>query len=141
MTDAVIDSSVVAKWVLPEADSAQAQKVLTDVVTSGGRLLVLDLALPKVANSIWKRVHRRLISVSEARAFLQMLLRMPVDLQPAAAILTFALDIASTHDRSIYDALFVAFAHQSGLKGVTADEPLFNAVHNDFPEIVLLRNW
>ncbi len=85
MTDTVIDSSVVAKWVLPEADSAQAQKVLTDVVASGGRLLVLDLALQEVANSIWKRLHRRLITVGEARAFLEMLLRMPVDLQPASA--------------------------------------------------------
>ena len=141
MSDTVIDSSVVAKWVLPEADSAQAQKVLSDVATSGGKVLVLDLAFPEVANSIWKRLHRGLITAVEAKAFLQILLRVPVDLQPASAILAPALDIAATYDRSIYDALFVALAHQSGVKGVTADEPLFNAVHKDFPEIVLLRNW
>jgi len=52
-----------------------------------------------------------------------------------------ALEIAANHDRSIYDALFVALAHQHGLRGVTADEPLFNAVQQKFPEIVLLRNW
>ena len=94
-----------------------------------------------MANSIWKRVHRGLITVGDARTFLDVLLRIPVEVRPATAILAPALEIASAHDRSIYDALFVALAHQSRLKGVTADEALFNAVHNDFPEIVLLRNW
>lgn len=26
-------------------------------------------------------------------------------------------------------------------QGVTSDEPLYNAVHADFPEIILLRHW
>jgi hypothetical protein len=39
------------------------------------------------------------------------------------------------------DALFVALAQDLGLRGVTADEPLYNAVHADFPQIILLRNW
>jgi predicted nucleic acid-binding protein len=37
--------------------------------------------------------------------------------------------------------LFVALAHGMGAKGVTADEPLYNVVHTDFPQIVLLRHF
>jgi predicted nucleic acid-binding protein len=37
--------------------------------------------------------------------------------------------------------LFVALAQDLGVKGVTADEPLYNMTHADFPNIVLLRNW
>src|SRR5215208_2269426 len=103
MTDTVIDSSVVAKWILPEADSAQAQKVFIDVVNSGNKLIILDLALPEVANSIWKRVHRGLINTAAATALLDMLLRVPVDVQPAAAVLSPALQIAVDHGRSVYD--------------------------------------
>jgi predicted nucleic acid-binding protein len=35
--------------------------------------------------------------------------------------------------------LIVALAKELGARGVTADEPLVNAVKNDFPQIVLLR--
>jgi hypothetical protein len=70
MSDVVVDSSVVAKWILPEADSAHAERLTTEVPASGGRL-----------------------------------------------------------------------AHNLGVKGVTADEPLYNATHADFPLIVLLRDW
>jgi predicted nucleic acid-binding protein len=141
MSDTVIDSSVVAKWVLPETDSAQAQRVFTEVSSSGSHLIVLDLVLPEVANAIWKRLHRGLITMAEARAFLDILLRMPVELQPAAALLPQALEIASQHDRPVYDSLFVALARSLGVKGVTADEHLYIAVHTHFPEIILLRDW
>lgn len=52
MSDTVVDSSVVAKWVLPEADSAHAQRLITEVAAAGQRLVVLDLALPEVTNAI-----------------------------------------------------------------------------------------
>ena len=55
-------------------------------------------------------------------------------------VLAAGFDIATRYDRSVYDALFVAMAHQLGVKGVTADEPLYNVVHGDFPQIELLRN-
>lgn len=43
MSDTAVDSSVVAKWVLPEADSFQAQRIITEKAESD-QLIVLDLA-------------------------------------------------------------------------------------------------
>ena len=57
------------------------------------------------------------------------------------ALLQPAFEIAVKYDRAIYDALFVALAQDLRLPGVTADEPLWRAVHADFPNIVLLRDW
>jgi predicted nucleic acid-binding protein len=54
MSDTVVDSSVVAKWILPEADSDQAQRLLSEKAKGDG-LIVLDLVFPEVANAIWKR--------------------------------------------------------------------------------------
>ena len=77
MSDTAVDSSVVAKWILPEADSAQAQRLITDVALKGEGLVVLDLALVEVTNAIWKLHHRKLATLAEARQFLDQLLRAP----------------------------------------------------------------
>jgi DNA polymerase III alpha subunit len=62
MPDVVADRCAVAKWVLTEADTAKALQVVADVTGSGGRLDVLDLAFPEVANAIWKQLHRGLLT-------------------------------------------------------------------------------
>ncbi len=141
MSDTVVDSSVVAKWILPEPDSAQAQRLITDVALKGERLIILDLLFPEVANAIWKRYHRGLATPDEANQFLDDLLRIPVHVEPAVRLLKPAMEIAAKYDRAVYDALFVALTQDLGLPGVTADEPLYKAVHADFPKIILLQNW
>ena len=77
MSDIVVDSSVVAKWVLPEPDSDQAHALLTRASASADRLVILDLALPEVANAIWKRQRRHLIDLDEARNYLRALFGAP----------------------------------------------------------------
>jgi predicted nucleic acid-binding protein len=141
MSDTVVDSSVVAKWVLAEPDTAQAARLITEVALKGERLIVLDLVFVEVANAIWKLHHRGLVSLDEARQFLDRLLPIPVHIEPANRLLEPALEIAAKYHRAVYDALFVALSQDLGLPGVTADEPLYNAIRTDFPQIVLLRNW
>jgi predicted nucleic acid-binding protein len=141
VSDVVVDSSVVAKWVLPEADSEHAQQLLAEAVAHGGALVILDLALVEVTNAIWKQHLQKLISSDEASRLLDCLLRIPVRIEAARTLLASALDIAKTHGRAVYDALFVALAEKTGLQGITADQPLYNIVHNDFRQIVLLRDW
>ena len=141
MSDAVVDSSVVAKWVLPEPDSAHADRLIDEIALKGERLIVLDLAFVEVANAIWKLHHRGLATVDQTRQLLDKLLRIPVHVEPAKRLLKPALEIAAKHHRAVYDALFVALCQDLGLQGVTADEPLYNVVHTDFPQVILLRNW
>jgi predicted nucleic acid-binding protein len=141
MNDIVVDASIVVKWVLPELDSKQAARLFDDVVGQGGRLLVLDLGLVEAANAVWKKGHRKLVPPDEVRRLVRDLLAIPVQIQPANKLLTTALEIAVKHDRTIYDALFVALARDLRLPGVTADEPLWQAVHANFPNVVLLRDW
>lgn len=141
MNGTVVDSSVVAKWILPERDSVQAQRLITNAAQQGELLIVLDLAFPEVANAIWKQHYRGIATLYEARKFLDNLQRCPVQVQPALRLLKPALEIAAKFRRALYDALFVALAHDLDLPGVTADEPLYNVIRTDFPKIILLRNW
>jgi predicted nucleic acid-binding protein len=141
MSDIVVDSSVVAKWMLPEADSPQATRLITDVAQKGELLVILDLALVEVANAIWKRHHKGLSTLDETREFLDDLLQSPVHIESAVRLLKPGLEIATKYGIAVYDALFVAICQDLGLPGVTADEPLYHAVHADFPRIILLRDW
>ena len=50
--DVVVDSCVVAKWILPEADSERARQVLVETTQAGGQAIVLDIAFAEVANAI-----------------------------------------------------------------------------------------
>src|SRR5262245_63429447 len=122
MSDTVVDSSVVAKWILPEPDSAHAARLITDVALKGERLIVLDLVFVEVTNAIWKRYHRSLATLDDTRQFLDDVLLGPVHVEPANRLLKPALEIAAKYDRAVYDALFVALAQDLGLAGVTADE-------------------
>jgi predicted nucleic acid-binding protein len=101
MSDVVADSCVVAKWVLTEADTAKALQVIADVTAAGGCLLVLDLALPEVTNTIWKQHHRGLLALGEARARLDTLLALSLQTEPARALLKSALEIGARFHRSI----------------------------------------
>lgn len=141
MSDVVVDSNVIAKWILPEADSADAQRVLADAASQGDRLIAVDLAIPEVASAIWKQQRQKTITAAEADGFVDALLRAPIHITPATDLLKAAYAIAIRYDRSIYDALFVALADRLDLPGITADEPLYHAVNKDFPRIVLLKNW
>ena len=141
MSDIVVDSSVVAKWILPESDSAHAERLTTEVPAAGGRLIVLDLILPEVTNAIWKRHRQKAMTLPEARQALALLRQFPIHLEPAARLLDQAFEIAVKYDRAVYDALFVALVKDLGVQGVTADGPLYNMTHADFPEIILLSDW
>jgi predicted nucleic acid-binding protein len=141
MSDVVVDSCVVTKWLLPEADSQQAQRLFTDVVGRDEGLLVLDLMFVEVANVIWKKRRQDAITLADANQFVSKLLALSVQIHRANALLPSAFEIAAKYDRSVYDALFVALAQELQLPGVTADEKLWQAVKNDFPNIHLLRDW
>src|SRR5437879_13786317 len=104
MSDTVVDSSVVAKWILPEPDSALADRLIAEVAQKGERLIVLDLAFVEVTNAIWKRHHRRLATLDETRQSLDELLQLPVHVESANRLLKPGLEIAAKYDRAVYDA-------------------------------------
>ncbi len=57
MSDTVVDGSVMAKWTLPEPDSAAADRLITEVALKCERLIALDLAFVEVTNAIWEEVY------------------------------------------------------------------------------------
>jgi predicted nucleic acid-binding protein len=141
MSNLLVDSSVIAKWILPEIDSPLAFQVFSDVHARGEECVALDLAIIEVANAIWVQFRRGATTIDGSLAYRNQLLRLVVQWVPANALVTRAFEVALQYRIAIYDALCVAAVNQLGLPGVTADERLHSAVQADFPTICLLRDW
>ena len=141
MSDIVVDSCVGAKWVLTEPDSPKAIQLITDTSAAGSKLMALDLIFAEVGNAIWKQLARGVITQVQANQRLADFNKSPLVVTESRPLQAAALAIAGKYRRSFYDSLFVALAADLQLPGVTSDEPLYRAVHSDYPNIILLRDW
>ena len=74
-----------------------------------------------------------------AQAFSFFLARAP-SLLDTQAVSESALRLAAAHDRSYYDALYLALALAIGCELVTADEKFYRAVKTAFPMTRLLND-
>jgi len=122
----VIDASVGLKWVLQEADSLLAERLVRSEVD----LLVPDFWLNEACNVLWLQVRRKLFTPDEAREALA-LLRRQVEPTPTAelGLHGIALEIGLAVNHSTYDTLYVAFAVAMGAERVVvADGPFVTAM-------------
>jgi predicted nucleic acid-binding protein len=121
----VVDASVAAKWYFDEEHSAQAARLLAD---DRSDLAAPDFVRIEVAAVAWKRVIRKEIEPEKAESILRELLTVPLDLEPAVELVLAALSIALQTQRTVYDAIYLALAVQSGSPLLTGDRKLFEAI-------------
>jgi predicted nucleic acid-binding protein len=137
----VIDASVAGKWLLPEADSDKAEAMLVRWQEGSVELLAPEIIYPEVANMLWKRTARGLLSGDEVHKLYARFVQIDIPLAPMMDLVGSALEVALEHGRSVYDALYVALSLGMGWDFVTADERLHNALGSWFPQVRLLRDW
>lgn len=120
----VVDASVAAKWLLPEAHTGRAERLLAN----GAALFAPDLLYAEVANVLWKRVLRGEVAEEAADEALALLLQIEIAITPARELLAQAFAIACRFERTVHDAMYVALALQEDAVLVTSDKRLCNAV-------------
>lgn len=141
MTNLVVDSSVVVKWLTIEPFSSEALKILNDYQVGAVNLLAPDLINAEVGNIIWKKHVFQGISAIDAQLMLDVFRRLDFVLTPTNVLLETAYHLAITHQRTVYDMLYVALSVRSGCQFVTADEKLVNAISKTFPSVIWIANW
>jgi len=117
----VVDASVAAQWLLPEANTHEALQVLRLYP----RLAAPDLIYPEVANALWKRVQRGEITAQQGEYLLNAFFSIPLQSHPSSALVHGAWQIAVDFGITIYDALYVALAELIQAPLVTADRRLY----------------
>lgn len=125
MSVIVLDASVAAKLCVREPDSDRASEV---VRAAGDGLAAPDLLWAEVASVLWKRVRRGDLGADAAVEALELLMDLPVRIEPIDRYAASALRIALATGRSVYDGVYIAMAAAEGGVLVTADERLVNGL-------------
>ena len=119
----VVDASVAAKWVLPEPDFSQAERLRQ----SGEALIAPTLVLAEIGNAVWKRAIRGELTAADAESAVRLAAVLFSSLLPMEqlAIRANALAIGLRHP--IYDCFYLALAEREDATLVTADARLIVA--------------
>jgi predicted nucleic acid-binding protein len=142
MDRVVIDSSVAIKWFVPEANSADARKLLDGFQAGTLELLAPDLLNAEIGNIVWKKqVLRGELSAADAQLVLDNYRALKLPLTPTADLLDAAFRLAVAHQRTVYDCLYVALSIRENCPFVTSDERLVNAVSAAIPGVIWLPHW
>ena len=114
----IVDASVAIKWVVTEPHSELASRLLDE------DLAAPELWLIEVANALWARQMRGLMTPDEARSGLLELLVAPMRSLPMAGLVSLAFDMAAVLRHPAYDCCYLAAAQVYGCTFVTADARL-----------------
>jgi predicted nucleic acid-binding protein len=132
----VVDASVAAKWFLPSVNETlvdEAVQLLTDYADDKVRFIVPDIFWTEFGNIVWKAVRQGRWLRNAAENAVSSLREQRLPTTPSKDLLTEALNIALTFDRTVYDSLYVALAWTRGSEFITADERLANAFAAHMP--------
>jgi predicted nucleic acid-binding protein len=124
----VVDASVAIGWVHPAQATADTDAML-DAVVDGATLEVPALWLLEVANVLIVLVRRGKLTEDERQLALGWLRGLPLRIDHEVASLAFARlsELASAHDVSVYDAVYLELAHRRKLPLASKDGPLRKA--------------
>jgi predicted nucleic acid-binding protein len=137
----VVDSSVAIKWLVVEPYSAEAHRILDGYRTGALTLLAPDLINAEMGNIVWKKHLFQGMGAADAQMIIDVFRTLPLTLTPTATLLEDAYRLAVTHQRSVYDAMYLALSLREKCRLVTANEKLVNAIGKVFPNLVWVVNW
>ena len=138
----VVDASVAVKWVLPEEHSREALSFYEDAAASNTEIIAPPHLPVEVANAVWRKVARKLITFDEALQALAVFGRFQVTLSYPSQLLEEALRIAQESKRpTVYDTAYMALARLTDCELWTADITLLNALSGKAPYVKSIASY
>jgi predicted nucleic acid-binding protein len=132
LTEVVVDASVAVKWVVNEAGSERAARLLD------GRILhVPALLYVEAANALWAMRRRATVAPEAPEAAIAWLVGAPLTVADTLALIAPALALATALDHPVYDCVYLALAIEVAAPLVTADDRLLRAARSD-PDLARL---
>jgi predicted nucleic acid-binding protein len=95
----------------------------------------------ELGNIVWKKHSLQGLAAADAQLIIDAFRKLKFVLTSTAVLLDEAYRLAVTHQRTVYDMLYLALSLQEQCRFVTADERLVNAVSSAFPNVVWIANW
>jgi predicted nucleic acid-binding protein len=119
----VVDASVAAQWVLPEAQSEAANALRQ----TAEPIIAPDLLYAELGNAIWKRAVHGDLSAASAVEALTAAAGAFTALVPMSELAQRATELAITLKHPIYDCFYLALAERARAPLISADKRLVAA--------------
>jgi predicted nucleic acid-binding protein len=124
-----LDSSVLIPYLTPEDNSAQAETLILDAISSSLRMVLPCFAWAEVGSVLRKKVRRGLLTNNESQACFEDFLLLPLEFIDHSDLRTKAWEIATQHNlTTLYDAAFLACSEHCDAEFWTADQVLINSL-------------
>jgi predicted nucleic acid-binding protein len=137
----VVDSSGAIKWFVTEPYSVEAHDILAEYQAGTLTLLAPDLLYAEVGNIVWQKHRFQGLAAEDAEEVLAAFRLVTFSVTSCAALLEEAYRLAVTHQRTVYDAMYLALSLREHCRWVTADERIVNALGATLPQIIWVANW
>ena len=125
MSSYVVDASVAVKWLVDEAHSEEAAKLLDH----GAPLVAPELVFAESANALWAMHRRGDIDANELAEAVDALRAAPILVpRPMRALTAAASRLARDLNHPVYDCFYLALALELQYPVVTADQAFQNKV-------------
>jgi predicted nucleic acid-binding protein len=125
MTGYVVDASVAVKWLVTEALSDEAARLLDKEVT----LIAPELLFAEATNALWAMCRRGDITKADFAEAVSALNAAPVAVPvPTRQLVASAARLATDLDHPAYDCFYLALAILEQYPVVTADQRFHDAV-------------
>lgn len=139
-----VDASVVAKWLVEEERSEQAESLLADAAANGRRLIAPHLLPFEVTNVIRRYMLRGGLTLEEGKTAVEKFLATPVAIM--------SLDRGRMHQEALtitaqlglpaaYDAHYLALARFHNCPFWTDDQRLLRAIGSAVPNVHWLGDY
>lgn len=128
MKTTVLDASVALKWYIPEVYSDQALYVLSEQQSGKVTFHVPDLFFCEAGNILWKKVWKQEITLKDAHQIIRSLIAIPKIIHSSEIFVPYAVGIAVSLKRTVYDCLYLSLAAYLECSMLTADKKLFTAL-------------
>ena len=137
----VVDASVVLKWYLPDEQGvSQALSLLAGFVEGSLKLHAPNLIDYEFVNAMWVAGRRGRITVQDRDNAVENFYNIEIIKADIKEFSEHLLKIASDHDRSCYDASYLALAEILEAPLVTGDKKLFNAVKGKISSVTWIED-
>ncbi len=132
----ILDASVIAKWFLEEEGTEKALEIREKYIQDEFDISVPDLLIYELANTL---KYSKFSSAEIDRAISTIYSMDLFIVDPSQNIMRKASEIAINKEVSIYDATYVALAHQLSTDLITSDKPLYRKTKDPYDVKYLLN--
>ena len=122
----VLDSSVSAKWVLPENDSPKALALRSDIRNKVHEVIAPDVFPIEVGHALTKAERQARISQADVYALWVQVMKDAPQLFASLPLMPRAYALYSQNRIGIYDCLYLALSEHEQCEVVSADQRLIN---------------